>query len=86
MAEKKRKNARQRAEEQSELPSWTDGIPLSPPWWAPVFVTLLIIGLIWLLVYYLSGAQYPIPGITHWNIAIGIGFLVAGFLMTLRWR
>lgn len=69
-----------------EIKSWTDGIPLSPSWWAPTFVTLLIIGLLWMVIMYMTGARYPIPGIGNWNLAIGLGFMMCGFLMTLRWR
>lgn len=79
------KKAMNRNEE--DIPdSWTKGIPLSPSWWAPTFITLLIVGLVWLVVYYFGGARYPIPGISHWNLVIGIGFMMAGFIMTLRWR
>ncbi len=66
--------------------SWTKGIPLSPSWWAPVFSALLILGLVWLVIYYFSSAMYPIPGIGHWNLVIGITIMMAGFIMTLRWR
>ncbi len=66
--------------------TWTKGIPLSPSWWAPTFITLLILGLLWVVVYYFSGTAYPIPGIGHVNLAIGIGLMLAGFIMTLRWK
>ncbi|OKL48534.1 septation inhibitor protein [Boudabousia liubingyangii] len=67
-------------------PHWTDGIKPTPSWWAPVFVALGLIGLVWLMVYYLSGARYPVPGIGNWNMAIALGFMMAGFMMVLRWR
>lgn len=86
MAKKTRKDARRKNEDETQLKSWTDGIPLSPAWWVPVFVTFLVVGLVWLVVYYFTGAQYPIPGITHWNLVIGIVFMLVGFIMTLRWR
>ena len=66
--------------------NWAEGIKLSPTWWAPVMVTFMIIGLIWIVVYYLSSAHYPIPGIGNWNLAIGLIIAMVGFLMTLRWR
>ena len=28
----------------------------------------------------------PIPGVGHWNLAVGFGLLMAGFVMTTRWR
>ncbi|OKL50551.1 cell division protein CrgA [Boudabousia marimammalium] len=87
---KRKKNGKsvsQIAEKKTEIkPDWTEGIKPSPSWWAPVFCTLAIIGLIWLAIYYMWSAQYPIPGIGHWNMGIGLGFIFAGFLMVMRWR
>lgn len=88
MAEaKKRDDDRRIKIEEEDVPdSWTKGIPLSPSWWAPTFITLLIIGLVWLVVYYFSGTLYPIPGIGWWNMVIGIVIMLSGFFMTLKWR
>ncbi len=87
MARQEERDKRALSKNEDDVPdSWTKGIPLSPSWWAPVFVTLLILGLVWLVVYYFSGAQFPIPGISHWNLVIGIALMMAGFIMTLRWR
>lgn len=84
---KRQSDNRPKMVEEDDAPdSWTKNIPLSPSWWAPAFITLLIVGLIWLVVYYFSGTQYPIPGIGYWNMVIGIALMMAGFLMTLKWR
>ncbi len=77
---------RAKAESDNEIHAWTDGIPLSPVWWAPVFTTLMIVGLLWIVVFYISGATLPIPKIGQWNLAIGGGIAFVGFLMTMRWR
>ena len=58
----------------------------NPVWFKPIMVGLMIAGLIWVLVFYLSGMQYPIPGIGAWNLVIGFGIAFVGFLMTTRWR
>ncbi|MGO1560776.1 putative septation inhibitor protein [Actinomycetales bacterium JB111] len=58
----------------------------SPTWWAPTMVTLMIVGLVLVLITYLTSADYPVPGIGNWNLAIGFGIAMVGFLMTLRWR
>jgi len=59
----------------------------NPPWFVPVMVGLMIIGLIWVVTYYISGAhEYPVPSIGRWNLGAGFGFMMAGFLMTTRWR
>lgn len=84
---KNRKRRHDRLPEDEDLNSrWTEGMPLSPSWWAPVFVTLLVIGLVWLVTFYFSGGRFPIPGIGNWNMAVGIAFMIAGFIMTLSWR
>ena len=58
----------------------------NPAWWAPVMVGLMVFGLVWVVVTYLFSADYPIPGIDNWNLAIGFVIMLAGFSMTMRWR
>ena len=84
-SKKRKKNGRDAADD-TEIRPWTEGIPLRPVWWAPLFCGLLLIGLVWLMVYYISSGAYPVPGISWWNIVIGLGIMMVGFLMTLWWR
>ncbi|AKT50840.1 cell division protein CrgA [Arsenicicoccus sp. oral taxon 190] len=58
----------------------------SPRWWAPVMVSLMVLGLIWVVTFYLTAGGYPIPNIHYWNLAIGFGLMLLGFGMTTRWR
>ena len=58
----------------------------NPRWWAPVMLGLMVLGLVWVVVYYISQTAYPIPHVEHWNLVIGFGLLLAGFAMTTRWR
>jgi len=58
----------------------------NPVWFKPIMIGLMLAGLVWVLVFYLSGMQYPIPGIAGWNLVIGFGIAFIGFLMTTRWR
>jgi hypothetical protein len=58
----------------------------NPVWFKPVMIGLMLVGLVWVLVFYLSGMQFPIPGIDAWNLVIGFGIAFVGFLMTTRWR
>lgn len=59
----------------------------NPVWFKPLMVGLMLVGLVWVLVFYLSGTlQLPVPGIGAWNLVIGFGIAFAGFLMTTRWR
>jgi uncharacterized membrane protein len=55
------------------------------PWFVPLMLGLLVLGLVWIVVYYLL-PDYPIPGIGAFNLAIGFGIMLTGFAMTTRWR
>ena len=85
-SKREKRAKRAAAEAESEIHAWTDGIPLSPVWWAPLFTTLMIVGLLWIVVFYISSAAYPIPQLGQWNLAVGGGIAFIGFLMTMRWR
>ena len=58
----------------------------NPVWFKPIMIGLMLLGLVWVLVFYLSGMAFPIPGIGPWNLVIGFGIAFIGFLMTTRWR
>jgi hypothetical protein len=38
------------------------------------------------VVSYLAEFRYPVPGIGYWNLGIWFGIVMAGFVMTTRWR
>lgn len=58
----------------------------NPVWFKPIMFGFMLLGLVWIIVFYLSNSTYPVPGIGAWNIAIGFGIMFVGFLMTTRWR
>jgi hypothetical protein len=59
----------------------------SSPWYIGVMLGLMILGLLWLVVYYLWGQNIPfLAGLGSWNFAIGFTLMIAGLLMTMRWR
>lgn len=58
----------------------------NPPWLVPTMITLMVVGLIWVVVTYLWQSGGPIPGIGSWNLAIGFVLIMSGFLLTMRWR
>lgn len=61
-------------------------VKVSPRWWAPVMVTLMIVGLIVVVVAYVYGGTLPVPSWGNGNLFLGIGIMLVGFLMTLGWR
>ena len=58
----------------------------TPEWYKYVMFTLMVVGLLWIIVFYITQGQFPVPILGNWNILIGFGVAIVGFLMTLRWR
>lgn len=67
----------------------------NPAWFAPVMFGFMLLGLVWIIVYYVSGATLPLGSamgpssplnLGNWNIAIGFGIAMVGFLMSTRWK
>ncbi|MGO2807720.1 cell division protein CrgA [Glutamicibacter arilaitensis] len=57
-----------------------------PGWYKPVMFGLMLLGLVWIIVYYVSQTLYPIPNIGGWNIVVGFGIAMVGFFMTTGWK
>ena len=67
------------------------GAKTNPSWFVPLFCFLMILGLLWVVVYYIDtqrtgGVGYPIPAIGNWNLLVGFVILLIGFLMTMWWN
>lgn len=58
----------------------------NPRWFLPVLIGLLLIGLIWLVTFYVSQGAFPVEAWGNWNILVGFAFFVAGLIMSTRWR
>lgn len=58
----------------------------NPRWLVPTMLGLMVGGLVWVVVTYLSQTRFPIPGIESWNLAVGFALILAGFALTTRWR
>lgn len=85
-AKEKAAGSSRRRTPQKQKPQKIKSDELNPVWWVPTMVTLMVVGLIWLVVSYLTQTDFPIPGISNWNLVIGFVTIMAGFLMTTRWR
>jgi Cell division protein CrgA len=55
-------------------------------WFKPVMFSFMLIGLIWIILFYVSQGSLPIASLQSWNILVGFGIMFVGFLMTTRWR
>jgi phosphatidylglycerophosphate synthase len=57
------------------------------PMWLPITaVSLIILGIVWLVVYYLSGGNYPVLSWSYWNILVGFGAMVIALGLLSKWR
>lgn len=57
----------------------------NPRWLAPAAVVFLILGLAYLVTYYITAGQLPLP-IGDWNLAVGFGVLMVGGGMLMFWK
>lgn len=67
-------------------PSTGSGPRPNPRWFVPVMLSLMVLGMVWIVVFYITQTEYPVPGIGSWNLVAGFGLVLAGFVMTTRWR
>jgi hypothetical protein len=58
----------------------------SPRWLAPLMVTFFLIGLAWLVTWYVTEQRYPVGDIGGWNMGVGFGFILVGFALATRWK
>jgi hypothetical protein len=59
----------------------------SPTWYPAVMVGILLIGLAYLVAYYLASDKISfMRHLGAWNFGVGFGILVAGLAMAVRWR
>jgi hypothetical protein len=49
-------------------------------------LTGFLLGLAWIVTYYISQTRYPIPNIGAWNMGIGFALVGVGFALATRWR
>jgi hypothetical protein len=47
---------------------------------------MVVAGIGWLVVYYLSEQAYPVASWGFWNLAVGFGLMVAALGVFARWR
>lgn len=62
-----------------------EGTP-NPVWFKPIMFGFMLLGLAWIIVFYISQGALPIPTLGQWNILVGFGIAFIGFIMTTRWR
>lgn len=60
---------------------------VSPPWLAPAMVACLVLGLVWIVLFYLTSNQIPgMSALGDWNMVIGFALIIGGVALATRWR
>jgi hypothetical protein len=55
-------------------------------WVVPVMLGSWVLGLIWLVVYYVAGQDLPfIKDLGNWNLLVGMGLIALGFIISTQW-
>ena len=61
--------------------------PSSRRWVPPTFITVGLLGVAWLITYYIAGQTIPfMSDLGNWNILIGMGGMAAAFGIATLWR
>ena len=61
--------------------------PSSRRWVPPTFITVGLLGVAWLITYYVAGTSVPyMSDLGNWNILIGMGGMAAAFGIATLWR
>jgi uncharacterized membrane protein len=60
---------------------------VSPPWLVPTMLASLVLGLVWIVLYYVTQADMPgLRTLGAWNLVCGFGLIVAGVVLATNWR
>jgi hypothetical protein len=46
----------------------------------------LLVGLVWIVIFYVSQQSLPVAALHNWNLVIGFGFLVTGVVLSTKWH
>jgi Cell division protein CrgA len=61
--------------------------PASRRWVPPAFIAVGLLGVAWLITYYVAGTYIPfMDALGNWNILIGMGGMAAAFVIATLWR
>ena len=62
-------------------------VKLDSPRWLPiVMVTLFVVGLLWIVTWYIAPDNPVMAPLGAWNVLVGFAMIAAGFIFATRWR
>lgn len=81
------KAAASRRSEQRAVKQQRRALGESAAWVAPTFVTVGLIGVLWLVLYYIASPYIPfMAALGGWNMLIGMGLMAASFAIATMWK
>jgi Cell division protein CrgA len=78
--------SRVRAKSVYTPPQRTAKSKVSPRWLAPTMLACLVLGLVWIALFYITQGDLPIRALGDWNLVVGFGFIIAGVVLSTKWR
>jgi Flp pilus assembly protein TadB len=89
-AEKRKQSDRTQLAEKRSDRTRTAPSPGSRQWVPPTFITVGLLGVLWLVVYYVTasvGITVPVmTALGGWNVLIGMGGMAAAFAIATLWK
>lgn len=55
-------------------------------WLAPLMIAFFVIGLLWIVAWYIAPNNPLMGALAGWNVAIGFAFIGLGFILSTKWR
>ena len=84
---RKRSEDKRKLEAQRESKPKRVKAPSSRRWVPPTFITVGLLGVAWLITYYIAGQNIGfMSDLGNWNILIGMGGMAAAFGIATLWR
>jgi uncharacterized membrane protein (DUF485 family) len=81
-------SSRNKKKSTAEKPQKTPKKPrtTSRVWVAPLMLGCWLLGLIWLVIFYVAGEDIPVMrDLNNWNLLIGMGLIAVGFVVSTQW-
>jgi hypothetical protein len=60
---------------------------VSSRWVVPAMLSCLILGLIWIALFYITGGTTPLQSaLGDWNLVVGFALIIVGVGLSTKWR
>ena len=58
----------------------------SPAWYGFLVLGTMVVGVAWLVTYYVSNGTLPVSALEAWNVLVGFVWIALGFALSTQWR